>query len=230
MSNLVLWGHHLDEYQEMFDLTPAHLAGSVLEYASGPSAFNVEMHQAGNQCISCDPMFTLDMDTFKTKSALIFADMQEKVGHELDKFDFSHYGNFERLIEKRRAGMASFFADYQLGKTEKRYLPTGEIALPFPDFSFDMALSSHYLFGDIDNLDVNFHIKIIKELARVAKEVRIFPLIDREGQASPYLGPVLLELQHDNYGVEVRSVPYSLQSQGNAMLRVWAQECPLIYK
>lgn len=227
MSNLVLWGHHLDEYEEMFDLTPSHLAGSILEYACGPSAFNAEMHQAGKRCISCDPMFTLDMDTFKTKSALIFADMLDKVSHELNKFDFSHYGDFDGLIDRRRAGMASFFADYQLGKAEKRYVPIREITLPFSDFFFDMALSSHYLFGDIDNQDLDFHIQVIKELARVAKEVRIFPLIDREGQASTYLGPVLLELQRDNYGAEVRSVPYRLQSQGNAMLRVWAQECSI---
>lgn len=225
MSNLVLWGHHLDEYQEMFDLTPAHLDSSLLEYASGPSAFNAEMHQAGKQCISCDPMFTLDKDTFISKAALVFADMLEKVSVERDKFDFRYYGNFEGLIEKRRSGMATFFADYLVGKNEKRYLPIEEITLPFADFSFDMALSSHYLFGEIDDLDLDFHIRVIKELARVGKEVRIFPLIDREGQPSPYLGPVLLELQHHNYGVEVRSVRYNLQSQGNAMLRVWAQEC-----
>lgn len=227
MSNLVLWGHHLDEYQEIFDLTPAQLTGRFLEYASGPSAFNTEMHDAGHQCVSCDPMFTLDKDTFASKATLVFADMLEKISREKEKFNFDYYGNFEGLIEKRRAGMARFFVDYQLGKKEKRYMPIDKITLPFADFSFDIALSSHYLFGDIDDLDLDFHLRVIKELARVAKEVRIFPLIDRLGQASPYLGPVLLDLQHHNYGVEVRSVPYNLQPQGNAMLRVWAQECSI---
>jgi len=220
MSNLVLWGHHIDEYQEMFDLTPAHFGGKLLEFGSGPSAFNAEMQQAEKRCVSCCPLFALDKATLTTKAMLVFADMADKVSNERDKYNFSQYGNFEGLLAKRRDGMAKFFADYPLGKKEKRYLPTQDISLPFADFSFDLALSSHYLFGE-------FHVKVIKELARVAKEVRIFPLIDRDGQPSPFLGPVLLQLQLDNYGVEVRSVNYLLQPQGNAMLRVWAQECQL---
>ena len=97
--------------------------------------------------------------------------------------------------------------------------------MPFADFTFDFALSSHYLFADLDDQDVDFHLQAIRELARVAKEVRIFPLIDRHGQPSPFLGPVLLGLQQEGYGVEVREVKYYLQPKGNAMLRVWAQQC-----
>ncbi|MDP1602901.1 MAG: hypothetical protein Q8M03_06505 [Legionella sp.] len=227
MSNLVLWGHHIDEYQEMFDLTPAQLDGKFLEYSSGPSAFNAEMRQRGKNCISCDPLYTLDKATLTSKTALIFADMAEKVQREEDKFDFSKYGNIDGLIEKRQAGMAVFFADYLAGKKEKRYVPIHDITLPFPDFSFDLAISSHYLFGEIENQDLDFHLQVLKELARVAKEVRVFPLIDRNGKPSPFLGPVLLGLQKDNYGVEVRSVDYHLQPKGNAMLRIWAQECRL---
>lgn len=99
--------------------------------------------------------------------------------------------------------------------------------MPFDNFSFDFALSSHYLFADLDDQDVEFHLKVIKELARVAKEVRIFPLIDRHNQPSPFLGPVLLGLQQENFGAEVREVAYHLQPSGNAMLRVWAQQCEL---
>jgi hypothetical protein len=227
MSNLVLWGHHIEDYQEMFDLTPAHLDGSLLEYSSGPSAFNAALHQQKKQCISCDPLFTLDKATFTSKAALIFADMAEKVRLEQEKYDFSRYGNIDGLIEKRRAGMTVFFADYLAGKKEKRYLPIHDIALPFPDFYFDLALSSHYLFGEMENQDLAFHLQVLKELARVAKEVRVFPLIDRDGEPSKFLGPVLLGLQKDNYGVEVRSVNYHLQPKGNAMLRIWAQECRL---
>ena len=59
----------------------------------------------------------------------------------------------------------------------------------------------------------------------MASEVRIFPLIDREGNTSEFLGPVLLQLQKENYGVEVREVNYHLHKAENAMLRVWAQKC-----
>ncbi|WP_131782281.1 hypothetical protein [Legionella gresilensis] len=227
MSNLVLWGHHVDEYKEMFDLSDKDLAGKLLEFGSGPSAFNTEMTQDKKYCISCDPLFVLDKATLITKTTLVFSDMREKLTRDQDKFNFIAYGNLEGLIRKRRAGMQSFFNDYVQGKKEKRYLPLKDITLPFSDFSFDLALSSHYLFANIEEQDVGFHVAVIRELARVAKEVRIFPLVNRFNETSSQLGPVMLQLQQENYGLEVRSVDYNLQPKGNAMLRVWAQQCEL---
>lgn len=227
MRKLVLWGHHADEYQEMFDLSAADIKTRLLEYGCGPSAVNVELTNLSQQIISCDPLFTLDKDTLSSKVTLIFADMAARVIRDQEQFDFSLYGSPDALIDKRREGIAKFFADYVEGKKEQRYLGINDYSLPFADFSFDLALSSHYLFADLDDQDVDFHLRVIKELARVAKEVRIFPLIDRHNQPSPFLGPVLLGLQQDNFGVEVREVSYHLQPSGNAMLRVWAQQCQL---
>ncbi|MGQ3888792.1 hypothetical protein ACQUW5_07145 [Legionella sp. CNM-1927-20] len=227
MSNLVLWGHHVDEYQDMFDLSEKDLSGKILEYGSGPSAFNTELTQDKKYCISCDPLFVLDKSTLIAKTTLVFSDMLEQLTRDQDKFNFIAYGDLDGLVQKRRLGMQSFFNDYLQGKKEKRYLPLKDIRLSFADFSFDLALSSHYLFANIEDQDVDFHINAIKELARVAKEVRIFPLINRFSQTSPLLGPVMLQLQQENYGLEVRSVSYNLQPKGNAMLRVWAQQCSL---
>lgn len=102
--------------------------------------------------------------------------------------------------------------------------PIHEGVLPFTDFTFDLALCPHYLFADDGTLCVDTHLQLIFELARVAKEVRIYPVINND-LPSPILGPVLLGLQKENYGVEVRDVTSSLQPNGNAMLRVWAQQC-----
>lgn len=225
MGNLVLWGHHLDEYQEMFDLQDNQLSGSLLEFGCGPSAVNCELKEIAQQRVSCDPLFSLDLATLKSKAALIFAEMLEEIKINQHQFDFSRDDNLNELVTKRQQGMARFFADYEQGLAERRYQPVQDINLAFADFSFDLALSSHYFFAQLDKQDQDFHLQAIKELARVAHEVRIFPLLDREGQLSPLLGPVLLGLQQANFGVEVRSIKYHLQPQGNAMLRVWAQEC-----
>lgn len=227
MSNLVLWGHHLDEYQEMFDISTNELKGRFLEYASGPSAFNLEITPYARQCISADPLFCLDEPTLKSKVKLIFANMVEQVTEAQDQFNFTQSQGLQGLIKKRQQGMDEFFNDYHLGKEENRYFPLQQVELPFKDFHFDLAISSHYFFGQIDNLDLDLHIQVIKELARVAKEVRIFPLIDKNGNPSSLLGPFLLAMQQEKYGAEVRSVPYSLEPQGNAMLRIWSQACPL---
>jgi len=227
MRKLVLWGHTPEEYQEMFDLTKKDMSGNILEYGCGPSAVNAVQHKSGHKVTSCDPLFTLDKDTLYSKVALIFADMVEHVMLEKEHFDFSREGSLEKLIAKRRRGLDQFFADYAKGKKEERYVGITDFILPFESYSFDFALSSHYLFAELDNQDVAFHMEVIKDLARVAKEVRIFPLIDRTGQSSSLLGPVLLGLQKENFGAEVREVPYHLQKSGNAMLRVWSQECKL---
>lgn len=97
--------------------------------------------------------------------------------------------------------------------------------LPFPDFTFDMALCPHAFFVAMDSHDVEFHLKIIMELSRVAKEVRIAPLTNANGEPSIQLGPILLGLQQHDYGVEVRDVKASSEPHGHPMLRVWAQLC-----
>ncbi|MGQ3890392.1 hypothetical protein [Legionella sp. CNM-4043-24] len=225
MSDLVLWGHHLDDYLEMFDLSPDDLKGNILEFGSGPSAFQTEAGGQGISCVSCDPLFALDEATLHSKAVLVFADRAERVRCKATEFDFSRYAGFDGFLAWRQAGMDAFFADYAAGKKEKRYQAIRDLHLPFADFTFDLALSSHYLFGELDNQDLDFHVQMIRELARVAREVRIFPLGDFNGQMSALTGPVLLALQQENYGVEVRSIRYHLQAKGNAMLRVWAQEC-----
>lgn len=225
MRKLVLWGHHVNEYQEMFDLSAAEVGQRLIEYGSGPSAVNAELMKLGHTVLSYDPWFALDKPALSALVDSVFADMAARVIKEQDKFDFSSYGSPEALIAQRRKGIAEFFADYERGKEEGRYRAPLDHRLPLADFSFDYALSSHYLFADLDDQDVAFHLQVIKELARVAKEVRIFPLIDRNGHPSPFLGPVLLGLQQDNYGAEVREVNYHLQNTNNAMLRVWAQQC-----
>ncbi len=102
--------------------------------------------------------------------------------------------------------------------------PLFDFPLPFVDFTFDLALSAHYLFNHPVDDDIELHFRVLRELARVAKEVRIYPL-EQAGQLSPLVGPVLLELQHDNFGVEVRQVGSGSQSSSNVMLRIWAQQC-----
>ena len=227
MRKLVLWGYDVDEYEKMFDLSAPTKATTWLEYGCGPSAVNAQCHEKGMSVVSCDPMFVLDKATLSTKVSLVFEDMLTELMNHQEKFDLEPYANLDALVARRRAGMAKFFADYDQGLSEKRYLPITSHTLPFDDFSFDMALSSHYLFADLPGQDVAFHLQAIRELARVAKEVRIAPLIDRYGQTSSILGPVLLGLQQEGYGVEVRDVNYSLQQKSNAMLRVWAQQCDL---
>jgi len=225
MRKLVLWGHHVSEYQEMFDVSDASLQTNLLEYGCGASAVNTELHQDGTSVVSVDPLFALSKPELIQKVTEDFDERVEQVLADQTQFNVENYGGIDAFLASRREGIDAFFADYNAGIEEGRYKALVDGALPFENFSFDLALSSHYLFANAADDAVARHVAIIQDLARVAKEVRIFPLIERAGTPSALLGPVLLGLQQANFGTEVREVSCALYPEGNAMLRVWAQAC-----
>jgi hypothetical protein len=75
------------------------------------------------------------------------------------------------------AAMNDFLADYAAGKAQARYIDAELPNLPFPDLSFDLGLCSHFLFLYTTQLGETFHQRAIREMCRVASEVRIFPLV-----------------------------------------------------
>ena len=227
MRQFVLWGQHWDEYRELFALSPQDSSCRLLEFGCGPNAVNAELKEQGCSMVSCDSLFNLDSEALLAEVWPIFKTVLDKMNAEKDHLDLRAYGSLEALKEKRQAGLEQFFADYSLGKEEGRYLGSEGVSLGFPDFSFDLALSTNFLFRNFEMQDLDFHVAMIKELVRVAREVRIAPLVDKSCKPSPLLGPVLLALQEANLGVEVKNVEHPLQPNGNAMLRVWAQECKL---
>jgi hypothetical protein len=127
----------------------------------------------------------------------------------------------EHVGEVRMAAMKQFLNDFPLGLAQGRYV-VGELpALPFRYRAFDLAVCSHFLFTYSDLLDLQFHLDSIRELCRVAREARIFPLLPNFGEGhSPHVAPLVRQLTAEGYQCEVRRVPYEFQKGGNEMLRV----------
>jgi len=95
----------------------------------------------------------------------------------------------------------------------------------YPTHQFDLAFCTDFIFHHALSRE---HVGVVlQELCRVAEEVRIFPLVDSDGKMPQELGPLILLLQQQNFGVEVRQVAYHALQGGNAMLRIWQQECHL---
>lgn len=218
----LLWGQHVDEYCDMFALSATDLDTKILDYAAGPGAFNAECARAGRCVVSCSPFLHMS----KQQVYMRFEGMIREVTSNKNLFDFGRYGGIDAFIAYRRAGIDDFFNDYAKGKDAARYLSV-DAAFAVANFTFDYALCAYSLFsGDThDSLEFNLH--LIRQLARVAKEVRLFPLSDDSGAPSPFLAPTIMALQQENYGVEIREVPYAIQPQSHAMMRVWPLECVL---
>ena len=96
--------------------------------------------------------------------------------------------------------------------------------LPYENHQFELALCSDYVFNRHAQNDCRPE-QVVSELCRVAEEVRVFPLLTEKGELSEQLGPLMLELQQRNFGIEIRQVEFENLNGGNAMLRIWAREC-----
>ena len=127
----------------------------------------------------------------------------------------------DALGRRRMTAMTNFLADYEAGRPGRRYVAAELPSLPFADGQFDLALTSHFLFLYSAQRSEDFHVESIQELCRVAREARIFPLLELGGKPSRHLDAVLGRLDALNYGIEMPLVNYEFLRGANRMLRVW---------
>jgi hypothetical protein len=120
------------------------------------------------------------------------------------------------------AAMNEFLADYPAGRAEGRYVDAELPILPFDDSSFDLALCSHLLFLYTVQLDEAFHRAALREMSRVAAEVRIFPLIALDGTPPPVVERMVGELRDLGLTVTIEDVPYEFRRGAHRMMRIRA--------
>ena len=205
----------------MFDLSEDELRLHILECGDGPASFNAEMHQHGRQVLSCDPIYQFSARKIERRIAETYPLVLEQTHQNVNTFVWDTIGSLQELGRVRMCAMRRFLADYEQGKKEGRYLAASLPWLPFPERRFDLALCSHFLFLYSNRLSLDFHHDAIKEMCRVAAEVRVFPLLDLEGNVSPYVNTIVQELRQAGYNVEIQRVPYEFQRGGDEMMRVW---------
>jgi hypothetical protein len=116
--------------------------------------------------------------------------------------------------------MNDFLRDYAEGKAQGRYVDAELPAIPYADMFFDIAICSHLLFLYTTQLGESFHRSAIRELCRLAPDVRIFPLLALGGTPSPFVEPMVAELREHGSDVSIEEVPYEFQRGGNKMMRI----------
>jgi len=223
-KDLLLSGHSKFDYRAMFDLTTADLTTRIVTCASGFDSFNAELHNTNKFIRSCARNYNLSEVEMKALVEKNLKRMQQHLDEHKELYCLDSESTPKQVVDKWHNSAKLFLEDYASGREKGRYLAYALPALDFPDGSFDFCLCSHFLFANHELSDQD-HVSFLQEMARVAHEVRIFPLADVNGETSPLLGPVMLALQQGNYGVEVREVAYQFQRGSNAMLRVWPTTC-----
>jgi len=221
LERVVLWGRSFDEYIRMFDLKDNDLKKNILGCGDGPASFNCEMKKQGHNVISCDPIYQFTKRHIENRINETYDKILEQASQNKDDFIWDTIKSVDELGRIRMSAMNNFLADFDKGKKEGRYL-AGELpSLPFQDKEFDLALSSHFLFLYTEQLSLSFHIESIKEMCRVSKEIRIFPLVDLKVEKSRYVDIIISEMKDDKYAVEIRKVPYEFQRGGNEMMWIY---------
>jgi len=205
-----------EEYRAFFDLTDDDLRGTVLDCGGGASGFTAVAAAAGTRATAIDPMYA-DLDAVRAAAADASAGADAIVDRHDDRFVWDWYGTRARRSALRAAALDAFLAD--VGEHPDRYVAGALPLLPCSDAAFDLALCSHLLFTWSDVLDEAWHEAALRELARTAREVRVFPLVVQgTGEPVAFLPGLLDRLRGDGYLAEVRRVPYRFQRRGDAML------------
>ena len=208
------------EYAAMLDLSDADLAGRVLDCPGGAAGFTATALQQGIDATAVDPAYA--------GGPAELAALAERAGQE------AHRGH-QHVLRDVEQYLWSFFTDpgdhlhQRLATTEvfaagvaarpERYVPAALPHLPFADAAFDLTLCSHLLFAYDDRFDVAWHLAALVELARVADQVRVFPLLSHvDGARYPHLGELRAELARRGITSQVQQVAYEFQRGGDEML------------
>jgi hypothetical protein len=165
---------------------------------------------------SIDPLYRFSLEMIQQRIAETYEEVLSQTRAHQDKFIWNEIASLDELGRIRMASMRRFLDSYEAGEVAKKYIPGELPVLPFADGAFDLALSSHFLFLYTDNLTFDFHVAAIREMLRVAQEVRIFPLVDVNAYESRYLQDILETFQ--TYAPKIRQVNYEFQRGGNKML------------
>ena len=218
LETVVPFGRSLDEYCKMFNLTPAELNLRILGVADGPASFNSELTRQGGQVTSVDPLYAFNAAEIRSRFDAVVDNIIEQIKQTPHNWVWSYHGSPDELRANREKVMSLFLDDYAQQVDSQRYI-TGELpTLPFATHQFDLALCSHFLFLYSDHFSLDFHLQSIREMLRVANQVRLFPLLTLTLQRSPYLESIQREMTASGWSVQIQPVEYELQKGGNEML------------
>ena len=220
LENVVPWGRSYEEYVSMFKLTSLDLQKKILGCGDGPASFNSKMNKNGKPITSIDPVYQFSMNEIKGRVSETYKEILEQLEKNQNDYIWNTIKSPAELGQIRMAAMQEFLADFTLGKAEGRYLEGELPILPFGKNHFDLALCSHLLFLYSEQLSLEFHKQAISEICRVAKEVRIFPLLTLAGNKSMYLNDIENHLKSQGHEISIETVPYEFQRGGNEMMRI----------
>lgn len=219
LNTTVPWGRNLEEYISMFNLTISDLDKHIVSFGDGPASFNYEMTCLKKMVVSIDPVYRFSADELQIRIKETKDIVVDQVKNNLQNFIWTKIKDIHELKKIRLSAMNAFLKDFEIGKRENRYINHEmPYRTSYEDLSFDLGLSSHFLVL-YSQLGLEFHLSTITEMLRVAKEIRIFPVLNLDAKKSKLLDELVKHFE-TSFKVDIEKVDYEFQKQGNEMLKI----------
>lgn len=207
-----------EEYVAFFALGSDALRGlRVLDCCAGASSFVARACREGADAVAVDPAYASAGDELAEIGRRGLHDGNAIADSFPGRFTWEWYGSVQARERMRARALAEFLLD--LGEHPARYVTASLPSLPFDDDRFDLVLCSHLLFTWADQLGYEWHLAALRELCRVAPEVRVFPtVLQGAGEPVPFWDELMEGVHREGMRTELRQVPYEFQVGANEML------------
>ncbi|MES1991105.1 MAG: SAM-dependent methyltransferase [Pseudomonadota bacterium] len=219
LGGIVPWGRRFDEYEAFFALKDVAQGARIVDVGGGPASFASEAAMRGLNVTAVDPLYQTAPQAIRDQFDLTARAMRSGMAAASYRFNWKFYGSEQRVHQRRQAALDLFLEDFHR-EGSSRYVTGALPHLPCADGAFDLALSSHLLFLYGDELNAAFHVAAMRELLRVAREVRVFPLVNLDGRPSSHLSVVMRALAADGFALVLQPVDFEFQIGATKMLRV----------
>ena len=217
LDSVVPWGRNMEEYQLMFHLSTNDLSKRIASFGDGPACFNHDMTKNNRKVTSFDLIYQFSKEDIENRIAETRITVMQQMRKNIDNYVWKKIRNLDELENIRMSAMRIFLSDYEKGKAEKRYIfhqfPN---KLPYNADYFDIGLSSHFLLM-YTALGYDFHIATMSEMLRTCKEIRIFPIVDLDGNKTDLAARVINYFQKD-HKIEIIKTNYEFQKGDNKLL------------
>ena len=213
------WGRSAAEYEAFFALSDVAPSARILDCGSGPSSFVAEWSRNGRYVVAVDPIYRFSARDFLADFDSTAPQMLAGMRKARDRFKWDYYGSPEDVVQRRRDVLTAFIADFQAATRSGRYVSACLPELPFLSESFDLVLCSHLLFLYSAEFDSEMHLSFLREMLRIGREVRVFPLLDMDGKLSAHLEDTIQALRVSTH-VELVPLSFEFRSGDSKMLRL----------
>jgi len=232
LDRVVFIGRSFGEYMSMFNLDLSKFRDlEILDCPAGASSFVAEASKEHEvkKAVGCDLMYDNTLSILEKRGTDDLDYMIDRLSKVPEFYDWNMYSNIEELRKARASSLKKFISDYATKKVVnnppkkyEKYVKAILPNLPFDDKSFNLVLSSNFLFYYHNMFDYTFHHDSILEMLRVtSKEVRIFPIQKPDAKIPEYFESLMDSInRHMNNQITYRieRVRYDFRSGVNKML------------